>query len=77
MAVALDEGEAADRIMDEIEDWIDASGCVSYMALCRFARAERPDWTHTIRSHTIHFTALMKSAMWEIQISEKSQRPSR
>lgn len=64
-AAALDDGEAADQTLDEIEDWIDKSGCVSYAALCRFARCNRPDWTHTIRTHTIHLTALMKSILWE------------
>ena len=70
-AVALDDGEAADVTLDEIETWIDGSGCVSYAALCRYARAERPDWTHTIRTHTIHLTALMKSILWEAQQSER------
>ena len=41
--VALSEAERTDAQLDEIEDWIDDSGCVSYVALCRYARKQRPD----------------------------------
>lgn len=70
-SIALDDGEATDQTLDDIETWIDESGCISYAALCRYARTERPDWTHTIRTHTIHLTALMKSILWEAQQSER------
>lgn len=70
-AAALDEGEAADETLDEIEDWLDETGCVSYAALCRYARRERPDWKHTIRTHTVHLTGLMKSVLWEAQQEAK------
>ena len=39
--------------------------CRRYAALLRYARAERPDWTSVIRSHTIHLTALLRSLEWE------------
>lgn len=64
-AVALSEAERTDAVLDEIEDWIDDTGCVSYAALCRFCRRERPDWTRTVRSHTVHLSALIRSAYWE------------
>lgn len=64
-SVALDEFDEANAILDEIEDYIDQTGCVSYAALCRYARAERPDWTKVIRKTTIHLTALLKSLQWE------------
>lgn len=65
-AVALSEAERVDAALDEIEDWIDETGCVSYVALCRYARRQRPDWTRCIRTHTIHLSALIKSAYWEM-----------
>lgn len=64
-AVALDEGEARDRILDEVEAFIDDNGLVSYRALCRYARENRPDWTRVIRSSTIHLGQYLKSAAWE------------
>ena len=70
---ALDEGEAIGRALDEIEDWIDATGCISYAALCRYARRERPDWTPVIRTHTIHLTALLRSYEWEASINKASK----
>lgn len=63
--VALSEAERTDAQLDEIEDWIDETGCVSYVALCRYARRSRPDWTRCIRSHTVHLSALIRSAYWE------------
>lgn len=63
--VALDETDQVDRALDEIEAWIDGTGCISYAALCRYARAERPEWTHVVRTHTIHLTALLRSLEWE------------
>lgn len=63
--VALDEAEEKDRILNDIEDWIDESGCVSYHALCSYARKNEPSWTRVIRSSTIHLTAYVKSAAWE------------
>lgn len=63
--VALSEAERTDAQLDEIEDWIDETGCVSYVALCRYARKQRPDWTRCIRSHTVHLSALIRSAYWE------------
>ena len=64
-AVALDEGEERDRILTEIEDWLDDQGVISYRALCRYARKERPEWSRVIRSSTMHLTAYVKSAAWE------------
>lgn len=64
-AIALDPAEVTDMVLDEIEKWIDESGCVSYVGLCRYARSERPDWKHTIRRNTLHIVGLMKSMVWE------------
>lgn len=72
-AVALDDAEQINTALDDIEAWIDDSGCVSYAALCRYARAERPDWTPVIRSHTIHLTALLRSLEWESSTGRQSQ----
>lgn len=66
-ATALDEAEEVNAILDEIEDFIAESGCVSYFALCRYARAERSDWTRVIRKNTIHLTALLKAFHWELE----------
>ena len=63
--VALSEAERTDAQLDEIEDWIDDTGCISYAALCRYARRQRPDWTRCIRTHTVHLSALIRSAYWE------------
>ena len=67
--VALSEAERTDAQLDEIEDWIDDTGCVSYVALCRYARKQRPDWTRCIRTHTVHLSALIRSAYWELNQS--------
>lgn len=64
-AVALSEAERVDAALDEIEDWVDETGCVSYIALCRYARKCRPDWVRTVRTHTVHLSALIRSAYWE------------
>ena len=64
--VALSDAERIDNLLDEIEDWIDDTGCVSYIALCRYARKYRPDWTRCVRSHTVHLSALIRSAFWEL-----------
>lgn len=64
-AAALDESEERDRALSEIEDWLDEQGCLSYRQLCRYARAERPDWVHVIRTCTIHLSAYVRSAQWE------------
>lgn len=65
-AVALSDAERTDAALDEIEDWIDDTGCYSYAALCRYCRRERPDWTRTVRTHTVHLSALIRSAYWEV-----------
>lgn len=67
--VALSDAERTDAVLDEIEDWIDDTGCVSYVALCRYARRQRPDWTRTVRTHTVHLSALIRSAYWELNQS--------
>lgn len=64
-ATALDEAEEVNAILDEIEAWIDETGCVSYRTLCTYARAERTAWTRVIRKNTIHLSALLKSIQWE------------
>lgn len=67
--VALSDAERTDALLDEIEDWIDETGCVSYVALCRYARRQRPDWTRCVRMHTVHLSALIRSAYWELNQS--------
>lgn len=64
-AVALDEGEERDRILNEVEDWLDDQGVLSYRALCRYARQYKPEWVHVIRTSTIHLMAYVKAAAWE------------
>lgn len=64
-AVALDEAEERDRILDEIEAYIDSSGVVSYAMLMRFARSCRPEWKAVIRRSSIHLSALLRSAEWD------------
>lgn len=67
--VALSDAERTDALLDEIEDWIDETGCVSYVVLCRYARRQRPDWTRCVRTHTVHLSALIRSAYWELNQS--------
>lgn len=67
--VALSEAERTDAQLDEIEDWIDETGCASYVGLCRYARKHRPDWTRCVRTHTVHLSALIRSFYWEQQQS--------
>lgn len=64
-SVALSEAERTDTVLDEVEDWIEDTGCVSYAGLCRYCRHERPDWTRTVRTHTVHLSALIRSFYWE------------
>lgn len=66
-SVALDEAEEVNALLDEIEEFIADNGCISYFALCRYARVERPEWTRVIRKNTIHLTALLKSLQWEFE----------
>lgn len=75
-AVALDETEERDRILTEIEDWLDEQGCLSYRQLCRYARSERPEWVHVIRTSTIHLSAYVRSAQWEVE-QEQRRRDAR
>jgi hypothetical protein len=63
--VALDDGEAEEKMLDEIEQYLDDTGCTSYRALCAYARNERPEWTRVIRRRTIHLSAYLKSLGWE------------
>lgn len=71
-AVALDDHEERDRILSEVEDWLDEQGVTSYRALCRFARAHKPEWVHVIRTSTIHLMAYVRSAEWEYSQREYS-----
>lgn len=64
-SVALDPADEKDMLLNEIEDFIDEHGIVSYRELCRYARHERPEWTKVIRSSTVHLMAYIKSAAWE------------
>lgn len=64
-SLALDDAEETERILSEVEDFLDEQGILSYRMLCQYARAERPDWVHTIRTHTIHISHYLRSAEWE------------
>ena len=64
----LDEGEAVNAYLDEIESFIDDNSCISYRALCGYARECRPEWTEVIRHNTIHLMAYIKSFEWEIKM---------
>lgn len=73
-ALALDEAQVVNAALDAIEAWIDETGCVSYAALCRYARAQMPEWTSVIRTHTIHLTALLRSLEWEKTQNQENQK---
>lgn len=77
-AVALDEGEERDRILSEVEDWLDEQGVVSYRALCRYARQNRPEWMHVVRTSTIHLMAYVRSAAWEdgFEVERSRRQPN-
>ena len=47
-------------ILTEIKSWIISSGCISYAALCQYAKAERPDWMPVIRKKTISISKLLQ-----------------
>ncbi|WP_394802439.1 hypothetical protein [Megasphaera butyrica] len=47
-------------ILAEIKAWITSSGCISYAALCKYAKAERPDWVPVIRRKTIYILKLLQ-----------------
>ena len=47
-------------ILAEIKSWITSSGCISYGALCKYAKAERPDWMPVIRRKTIYVSKLLQ-----------------
>ena len=47
-------------ILLEIKAWITTSGCISYAALCKYAKAERPDWMPVIRKKTISISKLLQ-----------------
>ena len=64
-AVALDEHEERDRILSEVEDWLDEQGVDSYRALCRYARANKPEWLHVVRTSTMHLLGYVRSGAWE------------
>lgn len=66
-ACALSETDQVSQILDEIESWCDEYSITSYRHLCRYARAERPDWTPVIRRNTIHLSAYLRSIEWEQQ----------
>lgn len=70
-AVALDKEEVVDSILTEIEDYIDDNNVLSYRQLCKYARAERPEWVHEVRKHTFHLTAYVKSIVWELTQEQK------
>lgn len=70
-AMALDKEEEIDFVLTEIEDFIDDNNVLSYRQLCRYARMERPDWIHVIRTHTYHLTSYVKSAVWELTQAQK------
>jgi hypothetical protein len=63
--LASDKAEETDRILDEIEEFIDEMNIVSYRYLCRYARHERPEWKRTVRSNSIHLKEYLKAVVWE------------
>lgn len=68
-SIADNESDHTDSVLMEIEDWIDEYGCLSYRALSRYARHERPDWYNVVRRNTIHLSQYLKSATWELSQS--------
>lgn len=66
MSVALDKNEEIDKILDEIEDFIEREGYDNYFALLRYARINRPDWTPVIRKRTIHIKGAVQAYAYGI-----------
>ena len=59
-----------DSAVMQIEDWIDENQCISYAALCRYCRRERPDWYRLLRTRcTVHITQYLKSCAYERHLS--------
>lgn len=71
--VALDDGEAVNAYLDEIESFIDDHACMSYRSLCGYARENRPEWTEVIRHNTIHLMAYIRSFEWELKMESVKQ----
>lgn len=55
-----------DSAITAMEQWCDDNGVVSYAALCRYARAEKPEWVRILRHRaTVHMKAYLQSCQWE------------
>lgn len=53
------------KAIAEMEDFCDSQGITSYAVLCRYARANRPDWHRFLCSCcSVHMSAYLKSAEW-------------
>lgn len=52
--------------LDKIYDFIDETGIVSYPALCRYVRQERPDWRRLVyRTFASAISRYVKGCAWE------------
>lgn len=63
-AVALSESEETDLLLDQIEEFIEEFQIVSFAAMVRYARENRPEWKKALRRNTIYVTNLIKSTAW-------------
>lgn len=52
-----------ERMVCEIEDYIDENHIIEYAALCRACRGmeDHPDWHKCVATHTVHFKAYITS----------------
>jgi len=66
-AVALSAEDETDRILIEIEQFVDEHEIRSYIRLLRYARTFRPDWLRTIRRNSHHIVSAIKAISWEIK----------
>lgn len=62
-------GLASDKYvaLEEMQDFVDTQGIISFAALCRYARAERRDWWRILCDcGSVQMKEYIKSVKWEI-----------
>ena len=56
-----------DKVIDEMEQWCDDNGVVSYAGLSSYARKYRPEWRRALRYRcTVHMKAYLQARQWEV-----------
>ena len=57
-----------DGTVGEMMDWLDEQGIVSFAALARYARANKPEWFRVLTSSRSYFLSqYCKSKQWELR----------